>query len=92
LAARGSFYVCCDGLLTTPVTLPSPKYNKIKDKLSARVRCYQLEGPAPNPGWRFFDLTQLEIIEPGPPPSDWVTPGNYKSKWQNAVQKPKHKV
>jgi hypothetical protein len=57
-----------------------------------RVLCYQLEGPAPNPGWRFFDLTLLEIVEPGPPPSDWVTPGNYKSKWQNAVQKPKHKV
>lgn len=57
-----------------------------------RVLCYQLVGPDPNPGWRYFDLTKLEIVEPGPPPSDWVTPGNYDAKWQNAVKKPKHKV
>jgi hypothetical protein len=56
------------------------------------VLCYQLDGSEPNPGWRFFDLTQLEIVEPGPPVSDWQTPGNKNAKWQNAVQKPKHKV
>jgi hypothetical protein len=35
-----------------------------------RVLGYQLEGPEPNPGWRFFDLTHAEVVESGPPPGD----------------------
>jgi hypothetical protein len=59
-----------------------------------RVLCYQLDGPDQAQGWRCFDVSVLEIIEPAPPAEDWVTPSDYnsKSKWQNSVQKIKHQV
>jgi hypothetical protein len=76
-----------------PHVLGYKKEDSDEDEIEdERVLCYQLVGPAPNPVWRFFDLTKLEIVEPGPSPGDWVTPGNYDPKWQNAVKKPKHKV
>ncbi len=75
-----------------PHVLGYKKENSSETDGNERVLCYQLDGPPPTQGWRCFDLTKLEIVDPPPPTTDWVTPPNYSSKWQNDVQKPKHKV
>jgi hypothetical protein len=75
-----------------PHVLGYKKENSSETDPNERVLCYQLSGPDPAQGWRFFDLTFLEIDNSAPPPGNWVTPPNYDWKWQNSVKKIKHKV
>ena len=59
-----------------------------------RVLCYQLDGPDGAQGWRCFDVSLLEIVDPSPEPDDWISPLDCHSKlpWQNSVQKIKYQV
>ena len=75
-----------------PYVLGYKKENSAESDGNERVLCYQLEGPDPNSGWRCFDVSKLEIVDPAPPEADWEDRPEYTAKWQNGVQKVKHKV
>src|SRR5262245_34443406 len=59
------------------------------DEKEERVLCYQVNGPEPVQGWRYFNLIDLVLVPPHPT-SGWAGPGY--TKWENGVQNAKHWV
>jgi hypothetical protein len=95
IAAKHPIYAKYKGEATKrklcPYVLGYKKETSSESDPNERVLCYQLDGPRSAKGWRCFDVASLEIVTPPPSPADWVNRPDY-SKWQNSVQKPKHKI
>ena len=94
IAAQKPIYAKYDGELIKrtlcPHVLGYKKENSNEnDEKEERVLCYQVDGPAPAQGWRYFNVIDLVLVPPHPT-TGWNGPGY--SKWQNGVQKPKHYV